>query len=351
MPGTSVALLVAAVSAGAVLAGVIVMTVVLTRRRRARFRPVPPPAPVPPQLPAVVVNPTRFGDVAALRAQITAVCTDMGWAEPLWLETTVEDPGSGQARAALAAGADMVLACGGDGTIRNVAQVLAGSGTALGLLPAGTGNLLARNLAVQLCTPAEAARVALAGASRCVDVGWVLIDDAAEEQVFLVMAGMGFDAAIMAGARSAWKERIGPLAYFVSGLRALNGPHLRVALNMDDQPELRRRVRTVVVGNCGKLLAGLVLMPAARIDDGLLDVVTIAPKGIVGWVAVAARVMTRRRSGHPRVEHWQGGTVTIAAERPQPAQLDGDPVGEAQVLRMRIDHGALVVRVPSGHRE
>ena len=116
---------------------------------------------------------------------------------------------------------------------------------------------------------------------------------------------------------------------------------------MDEQPELRRRVRTVVVGNCGRLLAGLVLMPAAKLDDGLLDVVAIAPKGIIGWVAVAARVMTRRRSGHPRVEHWQGGTLTITAEGPQQAQLDGDPVGEAQVLRMRIDHGALLVRVPA----
>lgn len=346
VPVTSVALLIVAVSAGAALAGAIV-AVVLLPRRRARFRAVLPAASVPQQRPAVVINPTRFDDVAALRAQITTVCTDMGWAEPLWLETTAEDPGSGQAREALAAGADMVLACGGDGTIRNVAQVLAGSGTALGLLPAGTGNLLARNLAVQLNAPAEATRAALAGTSRSVDVGWVLIDDGPEEQVFLVMAGMGFDAAIMAGAQSTWKARVGPLAYFLSGIRALNGPHLRVVLTMDDQPQLRRRVRTIVVGNCGKLLAGLVLMPAARIDDGRLDVVTIAPQGIIGWVAVAARVMTRRRSGHPRVEHWQGGTVTIAAERPQQAQLDGDPVGEAQVLRMRIDQGALVVRVPA----
>lgn len=315
------------------------------RPRRARPRPETSYRSPGRRLPAVVVNPTRFDDLAAVQAQVTEACTELGWAEPLWLETTAEDPGPGQARAALAAQADVVLACGGDGTIRNVAQVLAGSGTPLGLLPAGTGNLLARNLAVQLSDPADATRAALSGENRRIDVGRVTIDDDAAEQVFLVMAGMGFDAAIMAGAESGLKARVGSLAYFISGMRELKGPQLRISLAMDGQPELRRRVRTVVVGNCGKLLAGLVLMPAAKVDDGLLDVVTIAPKGIIGWVAVAARVMTRRRSGHPRVEHWQCGTVTIEAEGAQQAQFDGDPVGEAQVLRIRVDSGALQVRV------
>jgi diacylglycerol kinase family enzyme len=149
----------------------------------------------------------------------------------------------------------------------------------------------------------------------------------------------------MAGAPARLKARVGPLAYFISGIRALTGPQLRIALTMDGRPALRRRVRTVVVGNCGRLLAGLVLMPAAKVDDGLLDVVTIAPKGIIGWLAVAERVLTRRRSGHPIVEHWQAGTVLITSEGPQQAQLDGDPMGEAQMLRIRVEPGALLVRV------
>ncbi len=92
-----------------------------------------PDRPLP--LPAVVVNPSNVADLATLQAQITRVCAELGWAPPLWLSATVEDPGGGQARAALAAGAAVVLARGGDGTVRHVAQVLAGSGTALGLLP------------------------------------------------------------------------------------------------------------------------------------------------------------------------------------------------------------------------
>jgi diacylglycerol kinase (ATP) len=296
-------------------------------------------------LPAVVINPTHVDDLAQLHTQITRVCAELGWAPPLWLETTVEDPGGGQARLALAAGADVVLTCGGDGTVRHVAYVLAGSGTPLGLVPTGTANLLARNLAIVLDDPIRATRIALSGTNRAVDVGRVFIDDCAEEQVFMVMAGVGFAAAIMTGASHELKGRLGSLAYFVSGMRTLRGPRASITLAVDGRIEPPRRVRTVVVGNCGKLLAGLVLMPAARVDDGLLDVVSIGPRGIIGWLAVTARVLARRRRGHQIVQHWQGRTVIISTEAPQQAQLDGDPVGEVRGLRMRIDPGALLVRV------
>ncbi len=296
-------------------------------------------------LPAVVVNPSNVGDLATLQNQITRVCAELGWASPLWLENTVEDAGGGQARIALAAGADVVLVCGGDGTNRHVAQVLAGSDTALGVVPAGTGNLLARNLAIGLNNPARATRIALSGKNRAIDVGRVFIDDRAEEQVFLVMAGVGFDAAIMAGAPHELKSRLGPLAYFVAGMRALWGSTAPITLAVDGRIEPPHQVRTIVVGNCGKLLAGLVLLPAAKVDDGLLDVVAIGPRGIIGWLAVTARVLTRRRHGHRIVQHWQGRTIIISAEAPQQAQLDGDPVGEVRALRMRVDRGALLVRV------
>ena len=298
-------------------------------------------------LPAVVVNPTNIDDPTALRVLISRVCGEMGWAPPLWLETTVEDPGCGQTRMALSAGADVVLACGGDGTVRHVAQVLAGSGTAMGLLPTGTANLLARNLAMATADMAKATRIALSGNNRAIDVGRVLIDNRDDEQVFLVMAGVGFDAAIMAGAPSELKARLGPFAYFVSGFRALSSPRAPITLAVDGQVEPSRRVRTVVVGNCGKLVGGLVLMPAARVDDGLLDVVCIGPRSIRGWLAVTARVISRRRGGHRIVQHWQGRNVIISTESAQQAQLDGDTIGEVCALQMRIDHGALLIRVPA----
>ena len=145
-------------------------------------------------LPAVVANPTKTD--LETRRQVRAVCAAQGWAEPLWLETTVDDPGTGQAHEAIERGADVVLACGGDGTVRAVAEALAGTGVAMGLVPAGTGNLLARTIG----TPQEVAaatRVALAGDDRKIDVGRVRVDDEPDERVFLVMAGTGFDAAML----------------------------------------------------------------------------------------------------------------------------------------------------------
>ncbi|MBV8539180.1 MAG: CDP-alcohol phosphatidyltransferase family protein [Pseudonocardiales bacterium] len=310
--------------------------------------PIPepaPPSPSQPPLPAVVVNPRHITDLPTLHAQITSVCAELSWAPPLWLLTTAEDPGGGQAKAALAAGAAVVLACGGDGTNRHIAQVLAGSGTALALLPTGTANLLARNLAIVPEDTAHATRIALSGTTRTIDVGRVLIDDCAEEQVFLVMTGMGFDAAIMTGAPEQLKARLGSLAYVVSGARALMAPRVPVTLAVDGRSESPRQVRTVVVGNCGKLLGGLTLLPAAKLDDGLLDVVAISPRSLLGWLAVTARVLTRRRRGHRIVQHWQGRTIILSAQAPQQAQLDGDPIGDVRAMRMRIDPGALLIRV------
>jgi diacylglycerol kinase (ATP) len=293
-------------------------------------------------LPAVVANPIRIEP--GTRRRIESVCASLGWAPPLWLETTVEDPGTGQARIAIERGADVVLACGGDGTVRAVAQALAGTGVAMGLVPAGTGNLLARTLGNPDNVTA-AVRVALTGDDRKIDVGRVRVDDGDEEHVFLVMAGTGFDAAIMESTPEALKVRVGPLAYVISGLRAMRGRRTRVSLTLDGDQPVRRRTRTVLVGNSGTLLGGLVLMPRATVDDGVLDVVNIAPKTLAGWVAVAGRVISRRGDGNARVEHWQARSIVIEAEAPQPSQLDGDPIGDATRLEIRVEPAALVMRV------
>ncbi|MDT7710514.1 MAG: diacylglycerol kinase [Pseudonocardiales bacterium] len=330
----------------AVLVAVVVLGVVAFVIRRERFAAAAaerlPAGDDDRPLPAVVVNPTKIAP--GTRDRITAVCTGLGWAEPLWLETTVDDPGTGQAATAVDKGADVVLACGGDGTVRAVAQALAGTGVAMGLVPHGTGNLLAKTLG----TPLElvpAVRLALTGDDRPIDVGRVRVDGGEEEHVFLVMAGTGFDAAIMENTPEGLKSRVGPLAYVVSGLRAMRGSRTRVTLTFDDGEPMRRRTRTVLVGNSGTLLGGLVLMPRAVIDDGRLDIINLAPKGMVGWVAVAARVASRKRRGNERVEHWQARSIVIEADEPQPSQIDGDPVGDASELRMRVEPRVLVVRV------
>ncbi|TXR51627.1 diacylglycerol kinase family lipid kinase [Quadrisphaera setariae] len=308
-------------------------------------------------LAAVVVNPSKVSDTGPVRTALERACRDLEWREPLWLETTVEEPGTSQARRALAAGADVVVAFGGDGTVRRIASVLAGTGTPLGLVPAGTGNLLARNLDVVTSRAAEippddveaAMRVVLSGIDRRIDVGWISVErpgatEPEPEECFLVMAGMGFDAEIMANAPEALKAKVGPAAYFVSGLQRFNGDRVRMDITVDGVQH-RRRVRTTVVGNVGRVQGGLALMPDAEVDDGYLDVLAIGPRGVVGWLDVAGRVITRRTWGDQRLAHWRGQRIDLEAEQPQEAQIDGDPIGEAAALRIRVDEEALVVRV------
>lgn len=321
--------------------GLLLAFVVPNRRSRSVAEPFAA-EPEDRPLAAVVANPTKIEPNT--REIIAALCVEAGWAEPIWLETTVEDPGTGQATEAVSRGVDVVMACGGDGTVRAVAEALAGTGVALGLLPAGTGNLLARTLNTPLELPA-AAQVALSGDDRSIDIGRITVDGATEEQAFLVMAGTGFDAEVMNNTPEGLKARVGPFAYVVSGLRAMRGRRTKVVLQLDGGPPMRRRTRTVLVGNSGTLLGGLVLMPAALVDDGLLDIVNLAPKGIPGWIAVAARVITRTRRGHSRVEHWTAKEIVITAEDPQASQIDGDPIGDVREMRIRVDPGALVVRV------
>jgi diacylglycerol kinase family enzyme len=299
---------------------------------------------------AVIVNPTKFDNLEAVRAQVTKGCREAGWDQPLWIETTAEDPGTGQARRAVEQGVTIVCPLGGDGTVRAVAAALVGTETPMGLLPGGTGNLLARNLSLPVDSLDEALTVALTGQNKRVDVGLLTVEpedtqDKPKDHVFLVMAGLGFDAAIMADAPEKLKARVGWMAYTVSGARNLRGPRFKIRMAFDEQPEFDRRVRTVVIGNCGKLTGGLVLMPKAEVDDGWLDAVTLSPKGIVGWLAVAARVLTKTRKGHERVDHLRGRELSIRSDRPEEVQLDGDTIGKALALGIRVEPGALVVRV------
>jgi diacylglycerol kinase (ATP) len=326
------------------------------RRRRPAARPAPAPAGERRPVVAVVVNPTKVGGRDPRRERVERQVLALGWDPPQWLPTTVEDPGTGQTRAALAAGADAVIAYGGDGTVRSVAGPLCHSGVPLGLLPAGTGNLLARNLGIGLNGGSSgldrAVGTALGGDTRAVDVARAEIDVSGEDQrprreTFLVMAGLGFDAQVMAAVHDQPRlKRVGWPAYVVAGIRIMRGRQTRVALHLDDAPPISRRVRTVIVGNCGELAGGAQLMPAAQLDDGRLDVVVVTPRGVAGWAAVTAMVLTRSRFGHSLVEHFQCRRVEVHAERPLPMQLDGDPIGEARTLRAEVDPGALLVRVP-----
>lgn len=313
---------------------------------------------------AIVINPTKFDDLGAITAELAAASTALGWAEPLVLQTTADDPGTGQTRQALEEGVDLVCPLGGDGTIRAVAVALAHTRTPMGLLPRGTGNLLARNLDVPVDDLHEALRVAFTGRNRAIDVAWVELDPAEEDATsdvgqaedpvegepvrrhpFLVMAGMGFDAAIMDGTSEPLKEKIGWLAYVVTGLRSIFIRRFGVRWSVDGQEQPDRQARTIVVGNCGTLTGGITLMPDARLDDGTIDAVVISPKTLVGWAGLAGRVISRSRQDTTRLTRASGTQVAVTADKQQLVQVDGDVIGEATRLELTVDPSALIVRV------
>jgi diacylglycerol kinase (ATP) len=293
---------------------------------------------------AVVANPSKLDDVEKVRRVVDDACASHGLERPIWLETTEEDPGGGQTRDALEQGADLVCALGGDGTVRAVGEVLAGGDVPLGLLPGGTGNLLARALGLSIDSLEEALDVALTGRTRRIDVGGLRVDGSDEEHVFLVMAGMGLDAEAMDNADERLKGVVGWPAYIVSGLKAAVGGGFTARVQPREGRTVRRAVRTVVVGNSGRLQGGLELMPEASLDDGLLDVAIVAPRGLMGWIRTVATVVTSG-PGHSQLERQQLTAVRISTEHPTATQLDGDALGEHRTLECRVRPGALSVRV------
>jgi len=289
---------------------------------------------------AVVYNPIKVSDLPALTRRVETFMSRHGWEEPLWLETTEDDPGIGMCRLAVKQGCDLVFVAGGDGTVMAAVTAMAACEVPMAILPTGTGNLLARNLELPINDEEACLRIGISGRTRAIDVASV--DD---DRKFAVMAGLGFDAAIMRDAPEGLKKRVGWPAYVISGAKHLRGRGIRVAITLDDGEKLHRRVRTVVVGNVGRLQGNIPLLPDAEPDDGILDVVVIATRNVVDWARVAGRVVRRAHVPDRRMERFTAQHVLIEASHSQPRQLDGDVIEDGRSMDIRIEPGALQVKV------
>ncbi len=294
---------------------------------------------------AVVAHPGKIGDVTRARALVADVASRWDGGEIDWYETTVDDPGPGQARAALDAGAEIVVAWGGDGTVMAVAGVLEGTDAALGIMPGGTGNLLARHLGIPLTAP-EALAVALEGTTRRIDLMDVYLGKGVHRRS-AVMCGMGWDAAMM-GAPEELKRRLRWGAYVVQGAKTLRQRPMKLRLSVDGGPERHLHGHTVLVANIGTLVAGLQLLPEAQIDDGMLDVLVIDPSNPVDWLRTTAGVVRGTAAEHdPSRIHFTGREVVISTGTSRPRQVDGDLVDNGYGFRVTVLPDALAVRVPA----
>ena len=286
---------------------------------------------------AVIYNPTKVSD--KFHALVEESLQRNGWSKTLWLETSAEDPGRAMTRQAVTEQVDLVIGAGGDGTIRYVAH----TGIPLGLVPAGTGNLLARNLDLPL-EEADAIEVALDGQSRLIDLVEITVDDRPPEH-FAVMAGIGIDAMMMDETNEDLKDKVGSAAYFVAAGKALGRLPVRMTVQLDNNRPVRRHAMLCVIGNVGTLRGNLTLIPGASPDDGLLDLYIASPRRFRHWAKVALRLITRRPKKDDQVDQHTGKRVRIKIHGKDNYQLDGDVVGESTTLDAEIQPGALAICV------
>jgi YegS/Rv2252/BmrU family lipid kinase len=287
------------------------------------------------------MHPAKHDDLEGFQTAVRAAMAEGGWAEPLWLETKPDDTGERLARQAVRSGVDLVLASGGDGTISACVAGVAGSGIPLGVLPCGTGNLLARNLGLPLSL-GEALVVALTGSDRPLDVGL------ANGRPFAVMAGIGFDAEMLGGASESSKSHLGWLAYVWSALRHLGDRPAQVKLRADGGRARRYLASSVVIGNVGSLRGGLRLMPEAAPDDGVLDVAILTARGWAAWLQLAADVLLRRSTG--RLHYLTCRELLLDVSRAWRWEVDGEVEGFTRRLAVTVRPGSLLVRVPAAER-
>ncbi|MEV6412477.1 diacylglycerol kinase family protein [Kribbella sp. NPDC051718] len=291
---------------------------------------------------AVILNPIKVPD--GFQSKVGTALAERGVTDPMWLETTEDDPGSSMARKAIDEGVDLVVVAGGDGTVRVVCAELAGTDIPVAVLPAGTGNLLARNLGISLDLD-EALGQLLDGSEQRIDSVTVK-GDRLDEDRFVVMAGLGLDAAIIADAPDGLKKHVGWAAYVVSTVKNLNHPFIRVEITIDDRPPVRRRARTVVIGNVGTLQANIPLLPDAEPDDGKIDLVVLAPRRVSHWPRLALSLVVKRIQEGRHIERFTGETIQVKASTTVRRELDGDQISNGSILTAKVDPKALLVKVP-----
>lgn len=310
---------------------------------------------------AFIINPSK-PQAEQYRATIEDFC-DRHDLQYEMIDTQLDKDGRSCALEALAHGADVVVAVGGDGTVRTVASAVSNTGHAMGIIPIGTGNLFARNLGIPVDNVESALIVATSHGSRQVDVGRVTLLDRPKEDhghAFLIIAGIGFDALMIDDTNPELKKNISWLAYFVSGVKHLFAPKYRanITFTQSDQTQYTANnvaFRTFMAGNCGQIPM-FSLMPQASFDDGLLDFEIIdTTGGLIGWANVFGDVVHQTVTGKAQqsplstnstIDQSQGSSAEVHLEHPAPVQVDGDMLGYTKHLRFSIEQQSLSVRVP-----
>lgn len=280
-------------------------------------------------------------------------CAALGYPPPQRLETTIDHPGELQARQALDAGATSIIVIGGDGTIRNVSNIMAHCTVPVGIIPTGTANIFHLNVVGKARSLDRSVRTALLGTPTPVDLGRATLsfaDDRPDwESPFLVVIGVGHDAEALANVSLDLKRRIGPAAYFAAGARQLLGRQFDLDIELDGEPVPDQPVWSLLVGNCGRVPGGITIFPDAHVQDGLLNVLRISPTSLASWAPIAWRSWRGSSRVLRSLADGIASEVTVKSETPVSVQIDGDVWSGVRGLQIGIDPSALLIR--SGSRK
>jgi diacylglycerol kinase family enzyme len=305
---------------------------------------------------AVIYNPEK---IALHRLEKAFAKHD---ATPTFLATDSSSNGATQAREAIGLGLDVIFVAGGDGTLRNVVQGIAGQDIAIGILPLGTGNILARNLKIPIGNLDAAIQKALSGNRYQLDLGVakaVFSDGSLREFIFTGIAGVGMDAKLMENTQPKLKRRVGWIAYIEGGIRSLPLKFERFDVQIDNQLRTLKSY-SLLVGNVGWLPGLISMMPDAQMDDGKLDIAAIGPRKIWNWVDFFSRItwqnlvvrplaLGRRwmdeRANVKTLENLSSPRIRIKPHNAAAMQLDGDPVGEIIEVDFSLKNKALTVLI------
>jgi YegS/Rv2252/BmrU family lipid kinase len=280
---------------------------------------------------------TLGGGLPELRRVLAAQGVD----KPFWCEVPKSRKAPAQVRRALDKGAELVIAWGGDGMVQRCVDVLAGSSVNLAIIPAGTANLFATNLGIPKDIE-ESVAVGLHGESRHLDVGRF------NGERFAVMAGAGFDAAMIRDAGDGGlKERFGRVAYVWTGSENLRSKPFRAEITVDGVGWYKGKASCILLGNVGKLFGGVEAFEDARPDDGQLELGLVTADGLVEWSRMLARTAVGTASKSPFAQTTKARTVKVKLNRKVLYELDGGDRTMVKAFKVKVEAGAIAVRVPA----
>lgn len=270
----------------------------------------------------VIANPTA-GSYTQNETQIQETIIylrDHGW--DVTLELTHEQKDAGRlAREAAKRNLQVVVVVGGDGTINEVIQELAGSETALGVLPGGTVNVWARETGIPLNDINKARAILLHGATRRIDLGKV------DDHYFLLMATIGFDAEVTHAVEHKPIKRFGVLGYILMGTWLGLGYPNFLAFLQEKKRARRMHALQIVFGNTQLYAGAIEFTWQAKCDDGLLDICVVRSQNILGRIAVLIAFLVKGKKRQQWVRYTSSRELKVHTNVPVAIQVDGDPAG------------------------